>query len=256
MLDVVGCLLEAWLASKGFALALSSNAGGIPGVTREQQHVRRRAISELGIGGDAGGAGAGAGATRKHEASSLQPNPTPPDESDPSTSFLPSSSSSIAATASTSVTFNDTLPTSTPHDGSTRTTARAPVPPALPTRMDTEPQSDADPEVIPAQAADSVGIVGDVGGVGMNMDKLLGGVGGFDALDRAFKRGLVEDDLAMGAPPGTPGNMPMRLAICMGTRRDMGTGALEGVHQDLTPQAAFVSLPDVPLQHTLPKEKI
>ncbi|KAF8576938.1 hypothetical protein K439DRAFT_1622485 [Ramaria rubella] len=248
MLDVVGCLLEAWLASKGFALALSSNAGVIPGVTREQQHVRRRAISELGIGGCRRyrrwswhircnarlGLSDVVTMMRKHEASSLQPNSTPPDESDPSTSFLPSSSSSIAATASTSVTFNDTLPTSTPHDSSTRTTARAPVPPALPTRMNTEPQSDADPEVIPAQATDSGGQVGRPG----------------SSLQAQACGGQFGDGCAARVLGGAPGNMPMRLAICMGTQRDMGTGALEGVHQDLTPQAAFVLLPDVLLQHT------
>ncbi|KAF8578157.1 hypothetical protein K439DRAFT_1621563 [Ramaria rubella] len=237
MLNVLGCLLKVWLASKGFALALSSNAGGIPGVTREQQHVRRRAISELGIGGDAGGAGTGAGeyvatpgrGSTKHHPS----NPTPPTQRIRPLYILPPFLLVYCRYTSTSVTFNDALPTSTPHEGSTRTTAHAPVPPALPTRIDTEPQSDTDPEVIPAQAMDSVGVVGDVGGVGMNMDMLLGGVGRFDALNRAFKRELVEDDLA----------------ICMGTQRDMVTGALEGVHQDLTPQATFVSLPDVPLQH-------
>ncbi|KAF8575879.1 hypothetical protein K439DRAFT_1623274 [Ramaria rubella] len=89
-----------------------------------------------------------------------------------------------------------------------------PTPPALPTCKDTEPQSDTNPEVIPAQAADSVGIAGDVG---VNMDMLLGGLGGFDTLDQGFTRGLVEDDLVMGAPPSMPGSMAMQMAIDMGT---------------------------------------
>ncbi|KAF8628607.1 hypothetical protein AX15_003813 [Amanita polypyramis BW_CC] len=40
-LDVVGCVLEAWLASKGFAIGPSSSATGIPRETREQRQARR-----------------------------------------------------------------------------------------------------------------------------------------------------------------------------------------------------------------------
>ena len=46
-LDVVGCVLEAWLASKGFAVAPSASASGMPRETREQRHARRLAIVEM-----------------------------------------------------------------------------------------------------------------------------------------------------------------------------------------------------------------
>src|ERR1700733_16210518 len=40
-LDVVGCILEAWLANKGFAVGPSSSATGLPRETREQRQQRR-----------------------------------------------------------------------------------------------------------------------------------------------------------------------------------------------------------------------
>ncbi|OCB89318.1 hypothetical protein A7U60_g3519 [Sanghuangporus baumii] len=41
-LDVVGCILEAWLASKGFAVGPSASASGIPRESREQRQLRRQ----------------------------------------------------------------------------------------------------------------------------------------------------------------------------------------------------------------------
>lgn len=46
-LDVVGCILEAWLANKGFAVGPSSSATGMPRETREQRQARRQAQAEL-----------------------------------------------------------------------------------------------------------------------------------------------------------------------------------------------------------------
>ena len=40
-LDVVGCILEAWLANKGFEVGPSSSATGIPRWTREERQQRR-----------------------------------------------------------------------------------------------------------------------------------------------------------------------------------------------------------------------
>jgi hypothetical protein len=45
-LDVVGCILEAWLANKGFAVGPSSSATGMPRETREQRLARRQAQAE------------------------------------------------------------------------------------------------------------------------------------------------------------------------------------------------------------------
>lgn len=42
-LEVVGCILEAWLASKGFAVGPSSSVAGMPRETREQRQARRTA---------------------------------------------------------------------------------------------------------------------------------------------------------------------------------------------------------------------
>lgn len=42
-LDVVGCILEAWLANKGFAVGPSASATGLPRETREQRQARRDA---------------------------------------------------------------------------------------------------------------------------------------------------------------------------------------------------------------------
>ena len=41
-LGVVGFILEAWLASKVFAVGLSASAGGIPRETRERYQQRQR----------------------------------------------------------------------------------------------------------------------------------------------------------------------------------------------------------------------
>ena len=46
-LDVVGCILEAWLASRGFAVGPSSTAGGMYRETREQRLARKAAQVEL-----------------------------------------------------------------------------------------------------------------------------------------------------------------------------------------------------------------
>ncbi|KAH8094463.1 hypothetical protein BXZ70DRAFT_358643 [Cristinia sonorae] len=45
-LDVVGCILEAWLAGKGFAVGPGASASGQPRETREQRMARRQALSE------------------------------------------------------------------------------------------------------------------------------------------------------------------------------------------------------------------
>ncbi|EIW84287.1 hypothetical protein CONPUDRAFT_135786 [Coniophora puteana RWD-64-598 SS2] len=45
-LEVVGCILEAWLASKGFATGPSSSATGLPRESREQRQARKQALVE------------------------------------------------------------------------------------------------------------------------------------------------------------------------------------------------------------------
>jgi hypothetical protein len=45
-LDVVGCILEAWLAGKGFAVSPSSSATGMPREMREQRLARHQAAAE------------------------------------------------------------------------------------------------------------------------------------------------------------------------------------------------------------------
>ncbi|KAF7976784.1 hypothetical protein HWV62_5624 [Athelia sp. TMB] len=46
-LEVVGCVLEAWLAGKGFAVGPSSSATGMPRETREQRMERRKIQAEM-----------------------------------------------------------------------------------------------------------------------------------------------------------------------------------------------------------------
>ena len=46
-LDVVGCILESWLASKGFAVGPSSSATGMPRETREQRAARKQVQAEM-----------------------------------------------------------------------------------------------------------------------------------------------------------------------------------------------------------------
>ena len=46
-LDVVGCILESWLASKGFAVGPSSSATGMPRETREQRAARKQAQADM-----------------------------------------------------------------------------------------------------------------------------------------------------------------------------------------------------------------
>ena len=148
-------------------------------------------------------------------------------------------------------------------------------------RTDTEPESDADAEMedasasspgstpgpVPAPVAVSpsasaptsapgptppqqqqqqhraVGIVGDDDAaaldVGMNLNLLLAGVDdGFVALEQT-----VGDDMAMGAPPGAPGNMDMGVGRGDGSPR-LGREDRREV-EDLTPRAGFVALPDM-----------
>lgn len=45
-LEVVGCILEAWLANKGFAVGPGASASGMPRETREQRLARRQAQNE------------------------------------------------------------------------------------------------------------------------------------------------------------------------------------------------------------------
>ncbi|KAH8104345.1 hypothetical protein DFH11DRAFT_1883472 [Phellopilus nigrolimitatus] len=44
-LEVVACVLEAWLASKGFDVGSSASASGIPRETREQRLLRRQQLA-------------------------------------------------------------------------------------------------------------------------------------------------------------------------------------------------------------------
>ena len=44
-LDVLGCILEAWLAGKVFAVGPSSSATGMPRETRQQRLARRQAAA-------------------------------------------------------------------------------------------------------------------------------------------------------------------------------------------------------------------
>ena len=46
-LEVVGCILEAWLASKGFPVGPSVAANGMPRETREQRQARKLAQQEM-----------------------------------------------------------------------------------------------------------------------------------------------------------------------------------------------------------------
>ncbi|KAG1735288.1 uncharacterized protein EDB91DRAFT_1144727 [Suillus paluster] len=45
-LEVVGCILESWLAHKGFAIGPSQSASGLPRESREQRLARRAALQE------------------------------------------------------------------------------------------------------------------------------------------------------------------------------------------------------------------
>lgn len=45
-LDVVGCILEAWLAGRGFAVGPSVSASGMPRESKEQRLARRQALLE------------------------------------------------------------------------------------------------------------------------------------------------------------------------------------------------------------------
>ncbi|KAJ6454581.1 hypothetical protein C8R45DRAFT_846300 [Mycena sanguinolenta] len=49
-LDVVGCILEAWLAGRGFAVGPSTSATGLPRETREARAARRAAAAAGGRG--------------------------------------------------------------------------------------------------------------------------------------------------------------------------------------------------------------
>ena len=46
-LDVVGCILESWLASKGFAVGPSPSATGMPRETRKRHAARKQAQAEV-----------------------------------------------------------------------------------------------------------------------------------------------------------------------------------------------------------------
>ncbi|GBE87751.1 hypothetical protein SCP_1104280 [Sparassis crispa] len=46
-LDVVGCILEAWLAGRGFAVGPNVSANGMPRETRERRMARRQAQAEM-----------------------------------------------------------------------------------------------------------------------------------------------------------------------------------------------------------------
>jgi len=45
-LEVIGCILEAWLTSKGFAIGPSSSASGMPRETRERRLAQRQTQAE------------------------------------------------------------------------------------------------------------------------------------------------------------------------------------------------------------------
>lgn len=152
-LDVVGCVLEAWLASKGFAVGPSASASGMPRETREQRHARRLAMAEMRqreiqaqeiarvlqrqvagvrrideVRADAPLCRFRTDFEQDEEMPDVSSERDPPDDPDAAaafvSSFLRSSPSpSPHPRAAASDTSNDTSPTSTPHGGSTPTRA-------------------------------------------------------------------------------------------------------------------------------------
>lgn len=153
--------------------------------------------------------------------------------------------------APTTTVRTDTEPESDPdvemEDASTSSPGSTPGPVPVPVAA-TSPSASAPGPTPPQQQQQqrrAVGIVGDDDtaalDVGMNLNMLLVGVDdGFVALEQN-----AGDDLAMGAPPGAPGNMDMRRVdgsprVPREERREM---------EDLTPRAGFVALPDTHHHH-------
>ncbi|KAF8510104.1 hypothetical protein JB92DRAFT_3119287 [Gautieria morchelliformis] len=134
-LDVVGCMLEAWLASKGFAVAPSASASGMPRETRKQRHARRMALADVRQREvQAVQAEELARALHRQVAGMRRGQDQDQDQDeemrDGEQDLDQDQDAASTRALRSSDTSNDTSPTETPHGGSTPTRA-APVPAAI-----------------------------------------------------------------------------------------------------------------------------
>lgn len=271
-LDVVGCVLEAWLAAKGFAVGPSASASGLPRETREQRAARRQAQAELRSRQQAAEleralrrqveinhAQSGAVQGRIAQASPTSETPT-----DTSTNATPGASTPTGAVTVPGRDRSGTVIGRPVWDG--QGTIRARHPPAEPpaddnsgdtSRAETETEDDADGDVDMEQLRPrphprrAVGIVSDnteneaalspaatvpaVSDAHIIVDPTMvagDGVGVEDGLVSLEQN----DDFALGAPPGAPGAID-------GTTPRNTNPRVGRIAPDVTPRAIPVPLP-------------
>ncbi|KAG6828022.1 hypothetical protein H0H87_003059 [Tephrocybe sp. NHM501043] len=234
-LEVVGCVLEAWLAGKGFAVGPSASATGMPRETREQRQARRDAMVQL--------------RQRQQEQAEFERQ-----RSMPRHDLLLSASNPVSDTEMSEVSETSAAPT--PVDSGTPTgsvvfpsrdrsgtiIARREREREQPTsRPETETEDeDVDMDRERSHHHRAVGIIsddappvdthiiintnesGDLLGVGAAFNVNGNGAGVEDGI--VSFEAEANDDFAMGAPPGAPG------AIALGI--GMGISAAEGESED------------------------
>ncbi|KAF9016140.1 hypothetical protein BDZ89DRAFT_1166425 [Hymenopellis radicata] len=224
-LEVVGCILEAWLAKKGFAVGPSPSASGAPRETREQRHARRQAAAEQRQRDEA--AELARALQRQIRVDAAQEMASTSDEGDTSTevSTAPTPLGSNTPTGAVVVPGRDRSGTiiARPTWDPPRAQRQPPASPSpSSSRQDTETEDDDD-DPPPRRA---VGIVADTPVAETMTTPLDARIMISDDQGDGVDQGIVSlepnDDMAMGAPPEAtprPGVTPLPRT---------GTGTIRG----------------------------
>ncbi|KAF6756926.1 hypothetical protein DFP72DRAFT_751044, partial [Ephemerocybe angulata] len=255
-LDVVGCVLEAWLASKGFAVGPTSSVSGAPRETKEQRMARKTAQLEQRQREEA--AQLQRALQRQLQMGQAQQRQDDSMDISPTQSGGTSYASTPGANSDNDLSADNSIAT-TPLGSGTPTgsvvipsrdrsgtllarpaTSRSPAPSDT-SRAETETEDDGDVDMDrprrphrisraeAANDADAHIIINQAGG----------GVGDVEVagVDDELVSLEANDDFAMGAPPGAPGAITD--GPTTGGRRRNTVDA-----PDVTPRAGFVGLPE------------
>lgn len=312
-LEVVGCVLEAWLASKGFAVGPSVSASGIPRESREQRQQRRmqqheqsqreqaqELVRRLALESSQMAAGEDDTTVSNSDAETsvstdTSANATPSGSGTPTSTVMVPGRERSGTVVARRVWDNEIPPVVTgPTMNRTRTvrgrdinstaTSASTSRPDTETEDDGEPDADGDIEMETSNSQDenmppsnnhprrTVGVVSDLPSPAAAAAVGAGVTGASDALDVDLDAHIiintnvaddgvadgivaleqnVNDDLAMGAPPGAPGAIDATPRTRTNTLT-LNTRNLPRDHhhhhhihgrEELTPRAVLATLP-------------
>ncbi|KAF6746909.1 hypothetical protein DFP72DRAFT_759905, partial [Ephemerocybe angulata] len=241
-LDVVGCVLEAWLASKGFAVGPTSSVSGAPRETKEQRMARKTAQLEQRQREEAAQLQRALqrqlqmGQAQQRQDDSMDISPTHDNDLSADNSIATTPLGSGTPTGSVVIPSRDRSGTLLARPATSRSPA-----PSDTSRAETETEDDGDVDMDRPRRAHRISRAEAANDADAHIiiNQAGGGVGDVEVagVDDELVSLEANDDFAMGAPPGAPGAITD--GPTTGGRRRNTVDA-----PDVTPRAGFVGLPE------------